>query len=138
MDHEAADACGDIQEVDRGAEAACLAEHHIAVAGSVARSRRYAGTVGTGRPDDEVVEAVAVDVACGGDRKAGLIARIFPVDHEPAQAGGRHEIDRGAEAASLAEHHIAVAGHAARARRRAGTVGAVTLVRVDAGHSPRV
>ena len=115
---------GDVHEIDRRAESARLAEHHIAVAGTVARARRRAGTVGKVGPDDEVVEAVAVDVAGGGDRKAGPIARIRAVDHEAADAGGDvHEIDRGAKAAGLAEHHIAVAGMCAcpaprRDRRR--------------------
>ena len=100
------------------------AEQHVAVAGIAARARRRAGTVGTRRPDDEVVEAVAVDVAGGGDRKAGIIVRIRPVDHEAADAcRDVEEIDRRAEPARLAEHHIAVAGIGARARRRAGTVG---------------
>ena len=47
------------------------AEHHIAVAGTL-RVPGAAWTVGTGRPDDEVIEAVAVDVAGGGNRAAGL------------------------------------------------------------------
>ena len=105
-------------EVDRGAEAAGLAEHHIAVAGSGAR---VAGAVGEIGPNDQVVEAVAVDVAGRRHRGAGVVAGLLAVDDEAAGAGGDGgEVDRGAEAAGLAEHHIAVAGTGARV---AGAVG---------------
>ena len=95
MDDEAAVAGRDGGEVDRGAEAAGLAEHHVAVAGKVARvARARAGEC----PDDEVVEAVAVDVARRGDRAAGLVVRVLAMDDEAAVAGGdRGEVDRAAK-----------------------------------------
>ncbi len=123
MDHEAADARRNIPEIDRRAKSAGLAEQHIAVAGLGTRARRRTGTVGKERPDDKVVEAVAVDVPGGGNRNAGIIVRIRAVDHEAADAGGDvHEIDRRTESASVAEYHIAVAGFDAGARRRAGAI----------------
>ena len=121
VDDEAAGAGGDVDEVDRGAEAAGLAEHHIAVAGIRAR---VAGAVGEIGPDDQVVEAVAVDVAGRGHREAARSRRpSSPWMTKPPRAGGDGgEVDRGAEAAGLAEHHIAVAG---TSRAVAGAVGAM-------------
>ena len=84
------------------------AEQHVAVAGI---GRLLAGPSAPARPNDQVVEAVAVDVAGRGDRVAGEVVRLLAVDDEAAGAGGDvGEIDRGAKAARLAEHHIAVAG----------------------------
>ena len=84
MDDEAAGAGGDVRQVDRGAKAARLAEHHIAAAGwgEFGRSgpRR--------RPNDQVVEAVAVDVAGRRHRVAGEVVRPLAVDDEAAGAGG--------------------------------------------------
>ena len=126
MDHEAADACRYAHEIDRRAESASLAEHHIAVAGLVARARRRSGTVGMAGPDDEVVEAVAVHVTGGGNRHARVIGNIRAVDHEAASTESDvTEIDRSAESASVAEHHITAASIDARAGRRTGTVGRV-------------
>ena len=100
------------------AKPAGVAEHHIAVAGKVAR---VAGAVGRRSPDDEVVEAVAIDVAGRRNRDAGLVSRILPVDDESAVAGrDSGQVDLGREAAGVAEHHIAVAGVAACV---AGAVG---------------
>ena len=75
VDHEAAGAGGDVGEIDRGAEPARLAEHHVAVAGIVRVPA--AGAVGSGRPDDQVVEAVAVDVA-RPRRPSGRTGRPHP------------------------------------------------------------
>ena len=85
MDDEAAVAARERGEVDLRRKAAGVAEHHVAVAGIVAC---VAGAVAVGCPDDEVVEAVAVDVARRGDRNAGVVARILAMDHEAAVAGG--------------------------------------------------
>ncbi len=124
VDHESADARFDVHQIDRRAEPAGLAKYHIASAGIVAGAGRRAGTVGPVSADDKVVEAITVDVSGGGDRRAGLVVRIRPMDHEAADARGDvHEIDRCRKARSAAEHHIAVAGSGARARRRAGAVG---------------
>ena len=89
------------------AKAAGLAEHHIAVARLGAG---VAGAVGTVCSDDEVVEAVAVDVAGRGHRPAGEIVRILAMDDEAAVAGrDRSKVDLRRKAAGLAEHHVAVA-----------------------------
>jgi len=47
-------------KVEGGGEPARLAEDHVAVAGKAASVRR---AVGINCPDDQVIEAVAVDVA---------------------------------------------------------------------------
>ena len=80
---------GDV--VDRIADGG-RAEQHVALAGLDAGT---AGAIAIRRPDDEVVEAVAVDVAGRGDRNAGLIAVVLDVagpvvlalDDEAAVAG---------------------------------------------------
>src|SRR4029453_2225498 len=61
--------------VDRIADGG-RAEQHVSVAGLEAG---VAGAVAKPRPDDEVVEAVAVDVAGRGYRKAGLIPDVLDV-----------------------------------------------------------
>ena len=70
MDDEAAVAGRERGEIDLGRKAAGVAEHHVAVA----RIACVAGAVAIMRPDDQVVEAVAIDVAGRGDRNAGLVA----------------------------------------------------------------
>src|SRR5262245_2101589 len=92
MDDEAAVAGSDRGEVDLRREAGGLAERHVAVACAVPG---VAGTVAVLSPDDDVVEAVAVDVPRRGHRIAGLIARVLAVDDEAARPGGHiHQIDR--------------------------------------------
>ena len=59
MDDEAAVAGGDGGEVDLRRKAAGVAEHHVAVA---SLDPCIVGTVALNSSDDEVVEAVAVDV----------------------------------------------------------------------------
>ena len=92
MDHEAAVAGRDCGEVDLRRKGAGVAEHDIAVA------RLGAGVAGptAGKcPDDEVVEAVAVDVASRGYRRAGPVTHILAMDDEAAGPGGHiHQIDR--------------------------------------------
>ena len=80
IDHEAACARSNSAEVDRYTGAA--AEHHVAAAGHVA-----AGWVAQVRPDDQVSQAVAVDVASARHAPAALVKRALAVDHEAACAG---------------------------------------------------
>ena len=75
MDDEAAGAGRDRGKVDLGRKAAGVAEDHVAVA-RIAVS--VAGAVAAECPDDEVVEAVAVDVAGRGDRKADSSPASWP------------------------------------------------------------
>ena len=99
MDDEAAVAGRDRGEVELRRKAAGVAEHHVAVARLVAC---VAGAVGDRSPDDQVVEAVAVDVAGRGDRIAGLIARVLAMDDEAAVAGSdRGEVDLAAKPEAL-------------------------------------
>ena len=119
MDDEAAVAGRDRGEVDLRPEARGLAEHHVAVA----RTGACVAGAGAGEcPDDEVVEAVAVDVAGRGYRTAGVIVRVLAMDDEAAVAGrDRGEVDLRRKAAGVAEHHVAVAGTSrvcCRGRRR--------------------
>src|SRR5262249_51413968 len=92
MNHEAAGAGRDHVKVDLRRKARGLVEHHVAVARKAACIE---GAIGQLRPDDEVVEAVAVDVASRGYRIAGLIVGILAVDDKAAGPGGHiHQIDR--------------------------------------------
>ena len=90
------------------------AEHHVALAGiGIATGVRSAS------PDDQVRQAVAIDVTGAGNADAGVVVGIDAVDPETADA--QHgEIDR--RAAGLAEHHIAFAG--TEAADGAGPIGA--------------
>ena len=81
-----------------------LAEHHIARAGI------DAVRIGSPGADDQVGEAVAVDVAGRGHRDAALVARRRAAELEAGRAVERREIDVGGKARSLAEHHVARAG----------------------------
>ena len=106
MDHEAAVAGRDCGEVDLRRKGAGVAEHDIAVA------RLGAGVAGRRRlcSDDEIVEAVAVNVAGQGHRPAGEIVRILAMDDEAAVAArDRSKVDLRRKAAGVAEHHVAVA-----------------------------
>src|SRR5262249_57371668 len=107
MDEEAAVAGRHRGEVVLGRNARCLAEHDVAVARKVAC---VAGAVAAVCPDDEVVEAVAIDVASRGYRTAGFIGRVLAMDDEAAVAGrDRGEVDLCRKGASVAEYDIAVA-----------------------------
>ena len=107
MDDEAAVAARDRSKVDLRRKAAGVAEHHVAVARLDACIVRAIAEL---RPDDEVVEAVAVDVAGRGYRSTRLIAHVLAMDDEAAVAGrDRGEVDLGREAGGLSEHHVAVA-----------------------------
>ena len=139
-DDEAAAAGGDVGQVDGRAKAAGPAEHHVAVAGVGFDIARRVAALGA---DDQVVEAVAVDVAGGGDRAAGQVAGILADDDEAAAAGGDvGQVDGRAKAAGPAEHHVAVAGVGFDIARRVAALGAddqvVEAVAVDvAGRGDR-
>ena len=92
MEHEAPVAGRDCGEVDVRGKPRGLAEHHVAVACAGAG---VAGTVAVESSDDDVVEAVAVDVPGRGYRIAGVIARVLAMDDEAPDSGGYiHQIDR--------------------------------------------
>src|SRR5262245_17039242 len=92
MNDKAADAGRDSGEVDLRCEARSLAEHHVAVARTGAG---VAGAIAALCPDDEVVEAVAVDVAGRGYRPPRLIELLLAMDDEAADSGGHiRKIDR--------------------------------------------
>ena len=98
------------------AKPAGLAEDDIGLAGI------GAAIVAVRRADDEVVEAVAVDVAGRGDAAARLVVGGVALDDEPVGRSEGREVD-GREAAGLAENDIGLAGMAAAivgrgARRR--------------------
>ena len=85
-----------LREKDRGE-----AEHHIALAGVA---------VGTRRPDDQVIEAVAVDVARARDRAAAVVTGVDPVEPEAVRAVERGQIEARGEARGRAEDDVALAG----------------------------
>jgi len=99
---ETADAQGNLGELNRLAVG--LAEYDITLTGTT-------GTVGIGvrRADNQVGQAVAVDVARAADRKAGPVVAIDAVDGKAARAV-RHvrQLDR--RGSGLAEHDITLAG----------------------------
>ena len=82
------------------------AEHDVAFSGA-------AVAVGTGiaRADDQIVDAVAVDVAGCTDGSASEVERVDAVDDEAIRAGERRqfELAAGAEARG-AEHDVSGAG----------------------------
>src|SRR5262245_26819525 len=92
MNDKAADAGRDSGEVDLRCEARSLAEHHVAVARTGAG---VAGAIAALCPDDDVVEAVAVDVAGRGYRPPHLIELLLAMNDEAADSGGHiRKIDR--------------------------------------------
>ena len=101
-----------------GGEARGLAEHHIA------RARIVAVRVGEGSADDQVGEAVAVDVARRGDRPAAAVARRHAAELEAVAAVEARQVEVRRKARGLAEHHIARArdcrADRRTARRRSG------------------
>ena len=102
-------------EIEVGAEARGLAEHHVARAGMAAVR------IGPEGADDQVGEAVAIDVAGRGDRAAAVVAGRHAAELEAVRAVEGGEVEIGAEARGLAEHHIARPGVASV---RIGVVGA--------------
>src|SRR5262245_9429714 len=123
MDGEAAGAGGDRGKADLRRKTAGVAEHDVAVARIVACVAR---AVALHSPDDEVVEAVAVDVAGRRYRIAGLVVRVLAMDDEAAVAGrDRGEVDLRCKARGFAEHDVAVA------RKVAGVAGAIAKVCPD-------
>ena len=108
IDDKAAVACCDGGEVDGGGVG--FAEDHIGAPGTLARCRiAFEGT------NDQISEAIAVDITGGGDPMAVAVARALPIDDEAASAccdGG--EIDGGD--VGFAEDHIEATGVGARFR----------------------
>ena len=101
IDHEAAGACGHVRELHGGG--ARLAKDDVALART-----RAAGRVGQIGADEQVGDAVAIDVAAAAHAQATGVARRFPVDHEAAVAGGHGGQVHG-RGACLAKDHIAFA-----------------------------
>ena len=96
-------------QIDRRAEPAGLAEHHIAVAGTVARAGRRAGTVGRGAPMMRSSKPSPFTSPAEETEMPDVVVGIRPVDHEAADAQRNiHKVDRHG-ASSLTEllpaHH---------------------------------
>ena len=79
-------------------------EYHVAAAGSVAVG------IGAQSADDQVVHAIAVDIAGGADREAGKITRRLAVEHKAVAAIKAGQWQRRAEPGGFAEHHVAASG----------------------------
>ena len=69
------------------AEAPARAEHHIGLA------RRGAAIVSKTRPDDEILEAVAIDVPRRGNADAGPVTGRIALDDEALRCGERRQVD---------------------------------------------
>ena len=101
IDHEAAAAASDAGEVD--GICAGFTEDHIGAAGIAA-----GGRIGFMGPDDQIGEAIAVDITGTGHAVAALIAGDLAIDHEAAHtSGNRREVDGGV--CGAAEDHIGAA-----------------------------
>src|SRR5689334_17460546 len=59
---------------------------------------------------DHIGEAVAIDIAGVGDRKAAVVTRRHAIEPEASAAVKAREINGGGKARGLAEHHIARSG----------------------------
>ena len=91
-------------EIEARREAGVGAEDDVALAGVVVRRDRRR------RPDDQVVDAVAVDVARARDREAAAVVRVDPVEAEAVRSVERGEIEARREAGVGAEDDVALAG----------------------------
>ena len=89
-------------EVDGHRKALIGAEHHVAGAGTVAAVRG-----GVRHADDQIIDAIAVDVARAADRAAGFVKSRGALD---GQVGVAREVDGRRKALIAAEHHVAGAG----------------------------
>ena len=115
VDHEPAGARRHRRQVDRGGPG--LAEHHVAAPGAAA-----SGRIAFRRSDDQVGEAVAVDIAGARHAVTAVVERTLAIDDEAAGAcRNRRQVDR--RGSGLAEHDVASA--------RGGAAGWVTLGRPD-------
>ncbi len=100
---------GKVGQLQIGGKPRGLSEHHI--------GRTATGAIGIGKrcPDDQIVEAVAIDVAGRGDRLAALVTRRLAIDLETVRTGKAGQLQIGGKPRGLSEHHI---GRAAE-----GTIG---------------
>ena len=100
------------RQIDGGAELAVGSEDDVG--GSSAIHRSLVVTVGC--PDDDVVQAVTVDVAGRTDGDTGIGHRMGTFDDHPCRAVQGREIQAGLEAAAVAEYQIGLAGFVAGTR----------------------
>ncbi len=99
VDDKAAGAGRDRRQVDRRSRR--LAEHHIAAPGTAPGSR-----VAVPRPDNQISQTIAIDIAGTGHTGAAIVNRTMAVDDKAAgTAGDRRQIYR--RGRRLAKHHIA-------------------------------
>src|SRR6266508_1927527 len=73
----------------------------------IARSRIGPVRMGTWSPDDNIGEAVSIDVAGAGDRPAVKVMFRHAVEPETISAIEGRKIDAGGKARGLSKHHIA-------------------------------
>jgi hypothetical protein len=97
---------GKTGQIDIGARRAQLAEDDIGLPGVAA------GEVAAGRADNEVVDAVAIDVASRRDACTGKVRRGAALDREAVSGGQAPQIDIGARDPRLAEDDIGLSGKA--------------------------
>ena len=91
IDAVEAEAVGAVEarEIERGGKARSLAEHHIALARIGVPAR-----IGARGADQDVVEAVAIDVPRRGDGLAAAVTGIDAVEAEAVGAVEAREIER--------------------------------------------
>ena len=111
-DREAADAGGHVGQENLGGKATDLAEQHVV------------GVADAVLADDQVVDAVAIDVAGRVDRRAAEFTGVLAVDHEAVAAVDQvGHVDVGRKAQRVAVDHIGVAGVGHRVASAVGIAG---------------
>ena len=84
------------REIEAGTEPRGSAEHDVALAGI-----RIPVSIGAGSADDDIAEAVAVDVPGRGDRAAAIVVRIDAVEAKAVGAVEDREVEAGANPEAL-------------------------------------
>ena len=104
VDHKTTRARGHRAQVD--CRAAGLAKHHIAAPGA---EHRCGARIAIRRADDQVGQAVTVDITCTRHTPAAVVTGTLPIDDKAARpAGHRAEVD--GRARRGAKHHVAAPG----------------------------
>ena len=113
------------REVEAGAETAGMTEYHIARARAHAVRLRCAGA------DNEIGEAITVDIAGAADRYAAAVIARQAVKTKAIAGGEITERQAGTERVITAENDVARAGQRAAGRTRCTNQHIVDAVAVD-------
>ena len=135
-DSEPADAGRDRRELDARAEARGPAKHHIGFTGIV---RGVELTIRMVRADDQVINAIAVDVTRRGDGDPRQIVVVDAAQDETARTGrDGGQVDPGTEPMRLAEDHVAFIGDGCADDQVGETIAIHIARRGDGGARPGI